>query len=299
VDQRQKVVDANLRFYESRAETYRDGRAAAAFRTRYDAKFARGFAALRQPRRALDCCAGAGLVTRLLLDRGCEVTAVDLSPRMVDLIRTTVVEPGERVELVCSEITDFLANRDDRWDVAVFGSAIHHLWNFDEVLDLALRRLTPGGSVYLIGEPARQHTRSGRAVRTLELWLRRLSRGPGAIVAGARRRLAFLVTKTRAGRPAPDSAIGFFAEVYANGLPFERIHRVLDRHGARVVWQEAVLTGPAPIRALKRLVRSYAGDSVWLVATLAVPSHAAAPPPGADGHARTDDSSADTAPRTR
>lgn len=277
MDQREKVVDANLRFYESRAESYRDGRAAAAFRTRYDAKFARGFAVLRQPRRALDCCAGTGLVTRLLLDRDCQVTAVDLSPRMLDLIRTTVVEPGEPVELVCSEITDFLAGRGDHWDVAVFGSAIHHLWNFDEVLDLALRRLTPEGSVYLIGEPVRQQTRSGRAVRTLELWLRRLSRGPGAIVAGTRRRLAFLVTRIRAGRPAPDSAVGFYAEVYATGVPFERIHRVLDRHGARVVWQEAVLTGPAPIRVLKRLIRSYAGDSVWLVATLAAPCRAAAP----------------------
>lgn len=269
MDQREKVIDANLRFYESRAESYRDGRALPAFRARYDAKFARGFAALGHPRRALDCCAGTGLVTRLLLDRGCHVTAVDLSPRMVDLMRTTVVEPGEPVELICAEITEFLRSRDDRWDVAVFGSAIHHLWNFDEVVDLALQRLTPGGSVYLIGEPVLQQTRSGRAVRALELWLRRLARGPRAIVAGARRRLSFLSTRRQAGRPAPDSALGFYAEVYANGVPFERIHRVLDRHGARVVWREAVFTGPPPIRALKRAVRGYAGDSVWLVATIA------------------------------
>jgi SAM-dependent methyltransferase len=271
MDQREKVIDANLRFYESRAESYRDGRAMPAFRVRYDAKFARGFAALREPRRALDCCAGTGLVTRLLLEHGCQVTAVDLSPRMVDLMRTTVVEPGEPVELVCSEIYDFLRDSTDRWDVAVFGSAIHHLWNFDEVLDLALQRLTPGGSVYLIGEPVLQRTRSGRGVRALELWVRRLSRGPRAIVAGARRRLAFRSARKQAGRPASDGALGFYAEVYANGVPFERVDRVLARHGARVVWREAVVTGPPAIRALKRLVPGYDGDSVWLVATTAPP----------------------------
>jgi SAM-dependent methyltransferase len=270
MDEREKVVDANLRFYETRANSYRDGRADVAFRARYEPKFARGFEHAGQPRRALDCCAGAGLVTRLLLDRGCEVTAVELSPQMVDVIRTTVVRSGEPVELVCSEITEFLRDTAGEWDLAVFGSAIHHLWNFDEVLDLALGHLGPGGAVYLIGEPVLQRTRAGRAIRTFELWTRRFSRGPRAILAGACRRLSFLASTQRVSA-APDSAIGFYAEVFANGVPFDRVYRVLDLHGARVAWREVTVTGSTPIRAVKGLVPGYSGDSLWLVAT--IPDH--------------------------
>jgi SAM-dependent methyltransferase len=268
MDEREKVVEANLRFYERRADSYRDGRADAAFRAQYEPKFARGFGNAGRPRRALDCCAGTGLVTRLLLDRGCDVTAVELSPRMIDVMRTTVVWRGESAELVCSEITEFLRDTTCEWDLAVFGSALHHLWNFDEVLDLALGRLTPGGAVYLIGEPVLQGTRAGRAVRRFELWTRRLSRGPRAIVSGAGRRLSFLASKTRRADAVPESAIGFYAEVFADGVPFDRVYRVLDRHNARIAWREVTTTGPTPIRALKRIVPGYAGDSLWLVATI-------------------------------
>lgn len=273
MDEREKVVDANLRFYERRADSYRDGRADSTFRQRYEPKFARGFSHAGRPRRALDCCAGTGLVTRLLLDRGCEVTAVELSPRMVEVIRSTTVRPAEPVEVVCSEITEFLRSATGDWDLAVFGSAIHHLWNFDEVLDLALGRLAPGGAVYLIGEPVLQRTRAGRLVRAIELWTRRFSRRPRAILAGAGRRLRFLASRTkRAGAgAAPDPAVGFYAEVFANGVPFDRVYRVLERHRARVTWSEASLTGPPPIRALKRLVHGYEGDSLWLVARLPSP----------------------------
>ena len=268
MDEREKVVDANLRFYERRADSYREGRADSAFRARYEPKFAQGFGHAGRPRRALDCCAGTGLVTRLLLDRGCAVTAVELSPGMLEIIRSTVVRPGEPAELVCSEITEYLRDVNRKWDLAVFGSAIHHLWNFDEVLDLALDRLTPGGAVYLIGEPVLQRTRTGRAVRALELWVRRFSRGPRSALAGARRRLSFLASRANTSGAAPDPAVGFYAEVFANGVPFERVYRVLEHHEARVTWSEASVTGPRPIRALKRLVPGYEGDSVWLVARI-------------------------------
>jgi SAM-dependent methyltransferase len=268
MDERERVVDANLRFYEQRADSYRDGRADAAFRARYEPKFERGLAHARRPRRALDCCAGTGLVTRLLLDRGCHVTAVELSPRMIDVMRTTVVGRGDPAELVCAEITEFLRATTGRWDLVVFGSAIHHLWNFDEVLDLAFEHLAPGGAVYLIGEPVLQPTRVGRAVRSLELWTRRLARRPAALAAGVARRLSFVASRRRRVEPVPWSALGFYAEVFAEGVPFDRVYGVLDRHHARIAWRETTTTGPPPIRALKHIVPGYAGDSLWLVATI-------------------------------
>jgi uncharacterized protein YcbX len=64
------------------------------------------------------------------------------------------------------------------------------------------------------------------------------------------------------------SAIGFYAEVFAEGVPFDRVYRVLDRHDTRIAWREVTTTGPKPIRALKRIVPGYEGDSLWLVATI-------------------------------
>jgi hypothetical protein len=51
-------------------------------------------------------------------------------------------------------------------------------------------------------------------------------------------------------------------------VPFDRVYRVLDRHRARIAWREVTTTGPRPIRALKRIVPGYEGDSLWLVAKI-------------------------------
>jgi SAM-dependent methyltransferase len=185
---RERVVEANLRFYGSLADDYFSWRSTDAFNARYDPLFERGFAqAAGRPVRALDCCAGTGLVTRLLLDAGCEVTSVDISPEMLAKMREHALRPGDSVRTLCAEITEFLATTDETWELAVFGSAVHHLWNFDEAISLALwqgcalarvvgspiftvsardpRRSSPSAFVHRFESPYRP--RSGRLRRVL------------------------------------------------------------------------------------------------------------------------------------
>jgi SAM-dependent methyltransferase len=263
---RERVVEANLRFYGSLADDYFSWRSTDAFNARYDPLFERGFAqAAGRPVRALDCCAGTGLVTRLLLDAGCEVTSVDISPEMLAKMREHALRPGDSVRTLCAEITEFLATTDETWELAVFGSAVHHLWNFDEAISLALDRVVPGGGLWLIAEPVLQPTRRGRAVRSLELWVRRFSRSPREILAGARRRLSFIGSKARTG-PAPAASVGFYAEVYSGGLDFERIEQAIASGGASITWREAGISGPRAIQLLKRITPGYLGDSCSLVA---------------------------------
>jgi SAM-dependent methyltransferase len=263
---RERVVEANRRFYESRASDYGDWRSREEFHARYRPMFERGFEqAAGRPVRALDCCAGTGLVTRLLLDAGCDVTSVDVSAHMLAKMQESVLRDDDTVRLICAEITDFLADTDDTWELVVFGSAVHHLWNFDEAIGLALDRTVPSGSVWLIAEPVLQPTRLGRAVRSLEFWVRRFSRHPREILAGARRRLSFVGSKFRTG-PTTDSAVGFYAEVYSGGLKFERIEEAIASRHASIVWTEESISGPRAIRLLKRLTPGYGGDSRSLVA---------------------------------
>lgn len=107
-------------------------------------------------KRVLDLGCGAGDLSIALLARGAEVTAVDLSPGMVEIARERIrIHSGEgaRVELVATAV-ESLPFADDCFDVAVGRFVLHHL-------DLAVagaqiaRVLAPGGVAIFVENSGR------------------------------------------------------------------------------------------------------------------------------------------------
>ncbi|MCV2869723.1 methyltransferase domain-containing protein [Defluviimonas sp. WL0002] len=93
-----------------------------------------------RPCRALDLCCGHAIIARGLLDRGCEVTAADFSPAMLDLARELVPE----ARLVEADAMD-LPFSEAEFDAVTIGFGIPHVPDPVRVFRECARVLRPGG----------------------------------------------------------------------------------------------------------------------------------------------------------
>lgn len=90
--------------------------------------------------RVLDLGAGRGALTSVALARGCEVTAIDSSPRMIEHLRHDY--PSARAHVMDAGRLDL---PDASFDVVVSGFVIHVVPDMSAAVSEAMRVLRPGG----------------------------------------------------------------------------------------------------------------------------------------------------------
>ncbi len=91
---------------------------------------------------------------------------------------------GYSAVATAAEIADFFTNSDQRFDLIIFSSALHHLENPIGVLRLAQSGLTPNGIIATIFDPIR-HPKLLRAMRLPLHWLKRARSSPKLILTRA------------------------------------------------------------------------------------------------------------------
>jgi 2-polyprenyl-3-methyl-5-hydroxy-6-metoxy-1,4-benzoquinol methylase len=101
--------------------------------------------------RVLELGAGWGQTTEMFLKLGCDVTAVEVDPVFVELIRTRCGAHADRLQVVAS---DMLAYRSERpFDAVVFFEAFHHCADHLAMLRNLEHLVAPGGQVAFASEP--------------------------------------------------------------------------------------------------------------------------------------------------
>src|SRR6266516_4093389 len=193
----QRVVEANRQFYAQIASLYdksetcvRDQR----IQQRLEVDLDRIVGIIGRPQgtiRALDACGGSGNVALKLLNRGVDVTLVDISQEFLGLFSAKCAASGISSWSVCSEIGSFMSQTSQKFDLIVFSSALHHLENIEHVLGLAFHCLEPQGLLYTVFDPI---SRSGlqtmtRVLLRLEYFSFKLICQPGDLPAAVMRRL--------------------------------------------------------------------------------------------------------------
>jgi len=106
-----------------------------------------------QGRTVLDVGAGAGENSLVLAALGARVTALDISPRSLEVIRcrAELSGLGERISTVCTPLEAWQS--EDRFDIIWIDSFLHHVIpNLPLVLRSLRARMAPGGRV-IITEP--------------------------------------------------------------------------------------------------------------------------------------------------
>jgi ubiquinone/menaquinone biosynthesis C-methylase UbiE len=94
--------------------------------------------------RVLEVGCGSGILTTWLVDEGAAVTAMDVSPAMLDLARRSV---GDRADLVVANLAAPLPFETDRFDVVVASLVLHYVRDWTAALRELRRVLSPRGAV--------------------------------------------------------------------------------------------------------------------------------------------------------
>jgi 2-polyprenyl-3-methyl-5-hydroxy-6-metoxy-1,4-benzoquinol methylase len=148
--------EVQRRFYDSTADQYREN--FQQVNAYFDFVTARLLAAVapRPGERVLELGASGGRFTVPLLERGCRVTAVDISPRSIEYLDRLLTGHPRRSELTLvvddASTLGRVTARD--FDAVVGAHILHHVQDLDGLLVRARERLRPGGrAVFLEPNP--------------------------------------------------------------------------------------------------------------------------------------------------
>lgn len=96
----------------------------------------------RKYRSMLDIGCGNGIISKCLAHR-LHIDRLHMIEPYVDELHSYIDMPNYK--FIKSELTK--ASLDDEYDIICFITSIHHIWNADEVLDIAKKHLSPNGVI--------------------------------------------------------------------------------------------------------------------------------------------------------
>lgn len=211
----------------------------------------------------LDCGGGTGNFAMELLDRGWNVTVVDISAEMLRLLGTKARSKGHSPTLIHSSIEQFLRSTHDLYDLVGFSSVLHHLYSYVSVLQTAASRIRPGGFLYSICDPvAPRHPRWTRTLDSLDIALAKAFFDRADILPGIGRRIRKLFMRKDAMFNRAVAGAGDIAEHHVRtGVDDEQVLQLLRERGFAVLEHARFATGrTAVVRCLNgrlRLLESF------------------------------------------
>src|SRR6267143_2444250 len=135
-----RVIAANVEFYRQIAQKYDsyeynlfDKILQKSLEDDLD-KIGSYFASLGRAPSCLECGGGTGNLTLKMCARGWDVTVVDISEHMLDLLKEKVLTKGYSPRLVRSPIEQFMETTDESFDLVAFSSVLHHLYSYPSVV---------------------------------------------------------------------------------------------------------------------------------------------------------------------
>jgi len=98
----------------------------------------------------LDCAAGTGAYSFYLADKGCNVTATDITPRHIDIIRKGLTEKKYNMNTSVLDATDMRIFKDETFDIVLNMGPFYHLTTEEQrekCMSESLRVLKKGGLI--------------------------------------------------------------------------------------------------------------------------------------------------------
>ena len=208
--------------------------------------------------RCLDCGGGTGNLAIAMLDRGWEVTAVDVSAEMLDLLEKKARAKSHFLSLAKCSIEEFLQTTREVYDVVGFSSVLHHLYSYTSVVERAASCIRTGGFFYSICDPAPpRYPFWTQVFSSLDIALAKILFDPKDVLPGLWRRIRKLFSRRDPMFGRPVITAGDVAEYHVRaGVDDERILQLLQDCGFAILEHVRFITGrTAAIRSLNRYLR--------------------------------------------
>ena len=181
----------------------------------------------------LECGGGTGNLTLKMCARGWNVTVVDISEHMLNVLKERALRKGYSPNLVRSSIERFLESTNETSDLIAFSSVLHHLYSYPSVVWNAASQVRPGGVFYSNWDPAiPRNAFWARAFDSIEIAAAKFLLDPRDFLPGIWRRTQKLIRKQDSLFPRPVVWAGDLAEYHAKtGVNDRQIIRLLERNG--------------------------------------------------------------------
>jgi len=98
---------------------------------------------------ALDVGCGAGLLSEALAREGAQVTALDLSPELVDIAKLHLLESGLTVDYRLQSVESIADEMPGAFDVVTCMELLEHVPDPQSILDACATLLKPGGKLFV------------------------------------------------------------------------------------------------------------------------------------------------------
>ena len=239
-----EVIGANVEMYRCHGKSY-DQMWGSSFGPSLDAtlqsdldRIAGNYSGSPEGLRCLDCGAGTGAVTLSMLARGWSVTAIDVSPDMLELLKnkiaarklngaTLINEPAER----------FLASEGPTYHLIAFNSVLHHIYKYRAVVSLAADHLVPGGFLYTnVDRVMPSIPAVAEFLDSLDTILAKLSYERSDLIPGTIRRVRKFFGRTDPTYRRKIASVGDLAEFHArSGVDDIDLVRLLKQKGLGIV----------------------------------------------------------------
>ena len=107
--------------------------------------------------KVLDLGCGTGYLFLRFLRRGFDVTGLDLSEEMIQVLKNSVSENEKnRVHLTVGDVEEFFERNQGEFDLVVFSAVLHHLFDYELALKKACQRFKAGTKILIFFEPLKQ-----------------------------------------------------------------------------------------------------------------------------------------------
>jgi 2-polyprenyl-3-methyl-5-hydroxy-6-metoxy-1,4-benzoquinol methylase len=238
-----EVISANVQLYRQIAERYdqyeiciRD----ADLQTMLNAdlsRIANLVSSLSPQIRCLDCGGGSGNLSLKMLKLGWDVTVVDVSPEMLNLLREKAKTIGLSPTLINSSVEEYFCSSSDKFEVISFNSVLHHLYSHLGAVQQAADHVCDGGVFYSSCDPViAQHPSLRLVFEAIDTSCSKVAHDPSDFVPGIGRRLKKLFR----GRDMLHSRLiaspGDLAEYNAKrGIDETKIIQLLGMKGFNIV----------------------------------------------------------------
>ncbi len=110
----------------------------------------------------LDIGCGTGYLLLEFLQRGFEITGIDLSQEMIAALKEKIpLNLKSKANLISSNASDYLKQKKEVFSLISMSAFLHHLFDYEAVLKLACSALRKDGILLIFFEPIKQPVDSG------------------------------------------------------------------------------------------------------------------------------------------
>lgn len=255
-----QVIRANKEFYKQISRKYDDYEACAsdAFFQRWieddlrviESKLPKRGGAVR----CLDCGGGTGNVALKMLRRGWDVTVVDVSADMLEILERKVRSAGASATFLNESIESFFSRSHETFDLISFSSVLHHLYSPLNVVKIAAQRISARGFFYSIFDPVPASSRlAAGCFLSLDTFLAKLLHDRADLFPGLARRMRKLMARRDTAHDRPVISPGDLAEYHARqGVDDAAIENALTHAGFQIDRRRYPVGRTAFVRHLNR-----------------------------------------------